>query len=179
VQGIDEAHASLIEGLVKAHKPKMILEVGYGAGVSHKAIMAGCKFNQNKPHYVLVDNWHDWNGQYPQEIRDQVRLHVNKDEPSLESFTTVCKTEEEYIKSTRDVFDFIMMDGDHQHSHEWALDVFYTKLNTPGILCYHDVDGAYPGLAGLPDQFAIHFVFNKSSKEGEECERGLLVVFKT
>lgn len=189
---IDICHAHLIDGLVRSSKPERILECGFGGGRSHRAIAHAAKYNENMPHYTLVDSWHDWGGDMPPEVHAVIKEHqlnhITKDAKVnvFKSFTTHSMTEQQFIDCARKdtiKYDFIMMDADHQHSHEWAEQVCDELLTSPGILIYHDVDGSYPGLATLPGLLRHKpgydtVVFNKSTREDEECKRGLLVVFK-
>jgi hypothetical protein len=191
--GIDVAHAKLIEGLIVSFKPQNILEFGYGDGRSHNAICQGVKYNQNKPHYTLVDNWLDWNYQQPEEVHKSVVRHQlnhktgDAKSNTFESLSVVTSDERSFVNNWSPnysaQFDFIMSDADHQHSHEWAHYVYDKLLKSPGILIYHDVDGSYEGLGKLPVWFEHmpgndSMVFNRSTREDEECKRGLLVIFK-
>lgn len=186
--GIDKAHADLIAGLIKSFKPTCILELGYGDGVSHDAIAGAALYNQNKPRYTLVDSWHDWNFVMPTAVHETIRTHslnhvTHKGEyNTFETFSIVTSTEEDFVKTALSKgmqYDFIMSDADHQHSHEWSPEVFDKLLASPGILIYHDVDGSYPGLGMLPGFYDnTGYVFKNSTREDEECKRGLLVIFK-
>lgn len=186
---IDVAHARLIEGLVMSFKPTNILELGYGGGRSHNAICVGARFNQNSPKYTLVDNWMDWNYAQPEDVHKSVIRHQlnhktgDSDRNTFSHFAVVTKDERDFVIQSRAFagfaeYDFIMSDADHQHSHEWAAYVYNELLASPGILIYHDVDGSYPGLGELPAKFQNSVVFNRSTREDEECKRGLLVIFK-
>lgn len=185
---IDIAHAKLVEGLVVSFKPQNILEFGYGGGRAHNAICQGARYNINKPNYTLVDNWHDWNFQCPEAVHNSVlrhslnHKHHEARENTFNQYTVVTSDERSFVYDTTkhyNGFDFIMSDADHQHSHEWANVVYDNMLASPGILVYHDVDGSYPGLGELPAKFnQTGFVFNRSTRDEEECKRGLLVIFK-
>lgn len=188
---IDTAHARLIEGLIVSFKPTNILEFGYGGGRAHNAICVGARFNQNLPKYTLVDNWNDWNYAMPEEVHKSVNRHMlnhktgDSNRNTFSHFAVHTKDERDFVNQRKEQYDFIMSDADHQHSHEWADVVFHHMLTSPGILIYHDVDGSYPGLAKLPNHFQEYLrneccatVFNRSTREDEECKRGLLVIFK-
>jgi len=174
---IDTAHAMCITGLVVANKPRSILEIGLGGGRSTDAILAGIDYNQLPYYYTLVDNWLDWNGVRPAEVLApyEGRLKV------------VDSDEKDFVFSTTERFDFIMSDGDHYLTDQWFDHVYDNLLNRNGILVYHDINlfnepGSFPNLAriyhrcvqlGLP-----HHLFNTNSLPGEQCQRGLLVIFK-
>lgn len=188
---IDVAHSHLVEALVRSFKPESILELGFGGGRSHNAIAQGAKYNGNKPTYTLVDSWHDWSGNVPPEAHAAVKRHSlnhkthDAEENTFHSFTMVTSSEEDFVSNNIGMmeYNFIMSDADHQQTHKWAIDVFERLLTSPGLLIYHDVNGAYPGLGELPSKFRIRgdcasMVFNRKTRDDEECERGLLVIYK-
>ncbi len=171
---IDLAHADLLYGLVRAHKPRSVLEFGFGGGRSAQAILNGCAANQLTPRYVLVDNWADWGGVMPDEARAFAHKHIDAVEWSFQS-------ERAFVAECREQFDFIMSDADHANAQRWHQRVFDCLLAPGGILCYHDVR-AYANLAEIETQCQNanlhHVVFDRCSVDGEGCGRGLLVVFK-
>lgn len=185
---IDVAHAKLVHALVCSFKPWNIIEFGFGGGRAHNAIASGALFNRNKPNYTLVDSWHDWNFVMPEEVHATIRRHSlnhktkDAEHNSFESFAVHTSTERDFVNKALTEgykYDFIMSDADHQHSHEWSPEVFDKMLASPGVLIYHDVDGSYPGLGCLPNFYDNKgIVFNRSTREDEECKRGLLVIFK-
>lgn len=188
---IDVAHAKLIDGLVRAFKPVNILEFGFGGGRSHNAIAMGALFNANQPKYTLVDSWLDNGGTPPDDLHLSVNRHSlnhkhhDRTANTFSHFAVVTSQESDFVRkacSDPDRYDFIMSDADHQHTHEWCGEVYTHMLASPGLLIYHDVNGAYPGLANvegwLKARGAQTMVFNKNTREEEHCDRGLLVVYK-
>lgn len=172
---IDIAHAKLIEGLVCAHKPTNVLEFGFGGGRSAEAILRGLEFNGTPFRYLLVDNWADWGGQIPQEADTFAHQH-----PEVQ---VVTEDEGRFATQPAGHYDFIMSDADHVHTHEWFRRVYNDILNPGGVLIYHDVRGdSFPGLQSIVEQCVQqkvrHVVFDKNSRDGEQCDRGLLVIFK-
>lgn len=165
---IDEAHAALVYGLVRAHKPRRILEFGFGGGASANAIMAACRANEIDACYTLVDNWIDWGGVRP--------ANTNRD-----GIEFVCADEWTFVKNCDDQFDFIMSDADHIHTHRWFEDVYDALLAPGGVLIYHDCCN-FPGIAEIVTacerERLRHVVFDKCSVDGEACQRGILVIFK-
>ena len=170
---IDQVHAELLCGLVAAHKPRRVLEIGYGGGASARAICAGlgsfCA--PGEAHYTLVDNWAEWRGQRPE-------LQIRMPSHAMEVITA---NEEDYVKGfDGEPFDFIMSDGDHDRAHEWADRVYGELASDRAIIVYHDTnDPAYPGLYKLPGKYrgqSVHFT--RKSRPYERCDRGLLVIFK-
>lgn len=166
---IDECHADLLYGLIRAHKPASVLELGFGGGRSCDTILRGLRDNEQAGvPFTLVDNWGDWGNERPEHAyRDGVNI-VTEDE---RKFTHYCQ----------ESYDFIFSDADHGYAHEW-FDITYGRmLNPGGVLCYHDVR-LYENLWGIVEECRrlglSHVVFEKNSIEGEWCERGLLVIFK-
>ena len=44
---VDFCHGDLIESLVKCHKPKSVLELGFGSGFTTRKILAALDYNEN------------------------------------------------------------------------------------------------------------------------------------
>lgn len=173
---IDVAHAALLHGLVRAHKPERVLEFGFGGGRSLDAILEALTINRNCREYVLVDNWADFGGVMPGEARryvGAVDVTTNEEKDFVAEAIAAGKQ-----------FDFIMSDADHYYSNEWAAEVFLYLLTRPGIIVYHDIqkDGPFWNLYSIKqwceNNCIPHMLFNRSSLPGERCERGLLVIFK-
>ena len=172
---IDVCHALLILGLVSAHKPKRILEIGIGGGRATDEILRGIEYNQNNAEYTIVDNFCDFGGNselVTERYGSRVKNIINSNE-------------KDFVYSTKEEFDFIMSDADHHHTHEWFEHVFNNLLLPNGILIYHDVnvfEFGYPNLLEIYDYCKTnklsHFLFNESSLPDERCGRGLLVIFK-
>lgn len=171
---IDKCHADLVYGLIRAHKPTKILELGFGSGLVTKIIQQAMTDNCIPLDFTLVDNWYDWNYTLPERlIRESVDIKTKVITSNEESFIFNCKTK----------YDFIFSDADHTNSHKWFGRVYNTILNTNGILICHDVfSNDFPNLKNNL-QFCIdnginHTTFSNNSIPTEKCERGLLVVFK-
>jgi predicted O-methyltransferase YrrM len=171
---IDDAHCDLIFGLVRAFKPKSILELGWGTGASTKAVCRalldnGCFRSESPaqlPYYALIDNWKDFGG-VPQRL-------VFDDYP-----IAVTASEERFVKETNLKFDFILCDGDHTKTNEYWLTIYRELLSSPGIVCFHDVSNPdYPNLLEIGLGVERQILFNTNSTPGERCDRGLLVLFK-
>ena len=184
---IDVAHAHLVTGLVKANKPKTVLEFGIGGGESTDAILEGLEYNQQAYKYTLVDNWHDW----MPDIMKRVAGAVGECPAGvIEKYGTrieiVTSTEQQYVFSCDKTFDFIMSDGDHFNTDKWFEYVYDKLLNPGGILIYHDVnlfdDDAFKNLITIYtrcQEYGIsHQLFNRNSLPEERCQRGMLVIFK-
>ena len=173
---IDVAHAHLVTGLVKANKPKTILEFGIGGGESTDAILEALAYNQQPYEYTVVDNWHDWHGQQPEGITEKYGDRIK----------IITSPEREYVFSCTEKYDFIMSDGDHHQTDQWFEYVYENLLNPGGILIYHDVnlfdDDAFKNLISIYtrcQEYRIsHHLFNRNSLPTERCQRGLLAIFK-
>jgi len=169
---IDEVHRKLIKALVMCHKPARILEFGYGMGAVTSAIIDAVAFNEMTADYTIVDNWVDFGGKMPW----TAKLVLNK--------VKFCEEDESnFVRSTKETYDFIVCDADHQKTHEnWKL-IFVNLLAEGGIVVFHDVcNDAFPNLRMIVGECMAagcrYVLFNKNSKPDERCERGLLVIFK-
>lgn len=170
---IDQCHCDLIYGLIVSSKPRDILELGFGHGASASAIQRGILFNGIQANHTIVDNWHDWNGKRPDDalnVMPWIHAHI------------VEKDESEFLCHCEDTYDFILSDGDHHHADQTFEDA-WRCLKKHGILIYHDVTNRmFPNLFDLrghaEEKNAPNILFAKSTRPDEECERGLLVIFK-
>jgi len=169
-QQIDVAHNCLIFGVALSSKPENVLELGIGSGYVTRAILYALKFN-GKGKLTSVDNWHDWKGKEPAHIEGLRKQNVN----------VVVMDEGRFVKSQPDnSYDFLISDGDHHRAGGWAKDVFRI-VKAGGIIFVHDVSkGGYSSLrryAELSKEKRLaHFIFSKSSRKRERCNRGLLMV---
>lgn len=167
---IDAAHGALLAGLIRALKPRSVLELGYGGGGSATWIQSAIRDNGQVCTHTLVDNWRDWDGVRPE------------DSHKLSGIDFVEADEGEFTLSFSGSFDFIFSDADHARAQEWFGQTYYRLLNPGGILAYHDVC-AFPNLAEIVDRCRecdlTHVVFNRNSLPQEACQRGLLVIFKS
>jgi len=173
-QAMDEAHAFLIAGLIAAHKPKEILELGAGSGYLSRVILEALNDNQQGT-LTSVDNFFDWQGQIPEFL-----LATQEQYPQ---WNLVQNDEHHYLSNhASDSFDFIISDGDHVHGYQHAGDIF--RLAKPGaILIFHDTHNElFRLLKRLPNRVRqlgfSHFHFTQKSIEGEQTDRGMLVVCK-
>lgn len=172
---MDEAHTRLIHGLACSLKPNRILEFGLGGGASTDALVAAAAWNKNFPKFLCVDNWSDLGGKIPGEA---ARRYAGK----VDFWTD---DEGSYVHTTRNTFDFIVSDADHASADRWWLEVYDRLLEPGGVLIYHDIDtveGTNPNLLNILTECHVreltHWLFNKNSRPGERCQRGLLVIFK-
>jgi len=174
VVAIDQCHAALIQALVLSQKPQDLLEIGVGSGASTDAILAALAQNGTRGSYTLVDNWQDFGGVIPANVRAKYEGRVK----------LVTAEERAFVGSCKDSFDFIFSDGDHLHTQEWFHRVYAELLRDDGILIYHDVTNValFPNLLQIYreciERRIPHYLFNRNSLEGERCDRGLLVMFK-
>jgi len=171
---IDDNHASFVRALVMCHKPRHVLEFGFGAGEATRAILSGLQYNAQSFQYTLVDNWLDFGGVLPDAARALAR----------EGIDVITSNERDFVESSRSGYDFIFSDADHHHTQEWFEPVYSGMLARGGVLIYHDVTNS----AGFPNLLRIysdvlasgyhHVLLNRNSILGERCDRGLLAIFK-
>ena len=172
---IDQAHAELIYGLVVASKPVNLLELGLGGGKSVDSVLAGLEYNKQPYSYTLVDNWLDWNGSIPDGVEEKYANVLQ----------IVTSDEKEFVYSCQQKYDFIVSDADHYRTDQWFKYVYDNLLEDNGILIYHDVDffgNSFPNLrqiyfTAVKNGYSFK-LFNKNSLPGEQCQRGLMVIFK-
>lgn len=171
---IDEAHAQLVTSLVLARKPRAILELGFGAGESCRAILKALRFNGGHFAFDLVDNWADWRGAQPEETH----------KPDYERVNFIKSNEREFVAACKKRYEFIFSDADHRGTQEWVQHVYGNLLAPEGILIYHDVTNSsmFPNLMRIyTDAIRMgwhHMLFNYNSRQDERCDRGMLVIFK-
>jgi predicted O-methyltransferase YrrM len=165
---IDQAHCDLIYGLAVSLKPTSVLELGYGQGASFRALWKALTYNEINCRYTLLDDW---------------RAHSGKPAPELKGLPLeiLSMSEAEFYNDHAKPcsYDLILSDADHGHAHEWfsqSLDM----LRSPGLLIYHDAANPdHPNMGDLDLTGLSFLIFNKSSRPEENCERGLLVIFRT
>jgi predicted O-methyltransferase YrrM len=169
---IDNNHIQLIHSLILSHKPKTVLEIGVGTGLVTKSVLDAFIYNQMPVDFTCVDNFCDWRGSTPIGF-----------ETFQEHIKFIQQNEKDFVLSCLNKYDFIISDADHHRTNEWV-DKTYSLLNNKGILIYHDVTNRqFPNLYNIIKYVETnnihHVVFNKSSLVTEQCERGLLVIFKS
>lgn len=161
---IDECHRSLIVGLIRSVKPYMVLELGYGTGLTTKAITYSLNKNQ-RGNLIVVDNFLDWDHQKPESF-------------VVNNFTFVEADERQYLESTDKHFDLIVCDADHNKTDQ-HIELLLNCLNKNGYLIFHDITNPmFPNLGSILQQIPGGFLFQESSVEGEECYRGLYIYQK-
>jgi predicted O-methyltransferase YrrM len=158
---IDENHRSFICSLIRCTKPFMVLELGYGSGLTTKTICYALQKNK-RGNLVVVDNFLDWEFNKPDHFK-------------VDGFKFEQLDEKEYLESTKDHFDIIICDADHNNTHN-HIDYLLAILNRDGYLIFHDVTNPmFPNLKSIIDKLPNGFLFCSSSLESEQCERGLYI----
>lgn len=181
---VDQCHLDLTYGLVRAHKPKSILELGVGSGRTTATLIKGVRDNgdEKNARITLVDNWEDWRGEKPKDILEEIEGYVE----------VVDKPERDFVFEARQSWDFIFSDADHWNTDKWFDYVYDRLLKNNGVLIYHDVSKQegfpkeelrFPNLYNIllkcRERGIAHAHFDRSSSEGERCYRGFLVIFKS
>jgi len=156
---VDFCHNLLIFSTVLSHKPKNILEVGYGSGFVTTSLVEAIKIN-NVGNLTLVDNWRDWNYEMPKFIKN-----IDK------NIKLVTSDEKSYISSCKnDEYDLIIQDASHKNFSS-NFENYKRITKNKGIIFFHDSSMFDVNLLG--NHSFVNFA--KSSIEGERCERGLLM----
>lgn len=173
-QALDYAHAHLIAGLVLAHKPLKVLELGVGSAYLTSVVLEALREN-GRGRLTSVDNFFDWNGKKPFHIIDLQETNPDWD--------LIVEDESIFLqRSPSEAYTFIISDGDHTRGYQTAPDLFRTAA--PGsVLVFHDTSSEiFRLLARLPKRCRQlgfdNFHFNSKSKPEENTDRGLLVVGK-
>lgn len=181
---VDQCHLDLTYGLIRAHKPRSVLEMGVGSGRTTATLIKAIRDNgdEGKTRITLVDNWEDWKGERPRDILEEIEGHV----------TVVERGERDFVFDARQSWDFIFSDADHWNTDKWFDYVYDRLLNNGGVLIYHDVSKQegfpsnelrFPNLLNIlnkcRERGIAHAHFDRCSSPGERCYRGFLVIFKT
>jgi predicted O-methyltransferase YrrM len=171
---IDHNHAEFVRTLVACHKPRRVLEFGFGAGEATRAILGGLAYNRQAFEYTLVDNWLDFGGAPPAAAGALAAQGVK----------VVTSSERDFVQACKASYDFVFSDADHHHTQEWFDQVYGRMVARGGVLIYHDVTNSagFPNLLRVYEDVLVngyrHVLFNRNSAAGERCDRGLLVIFK-
>lgn len=171
---MDSSHCLHIIGSLLSKKPDNVLEIGIGKATLTAGLVMGLRYNR-KGRLTCVDNWIDWGGNEPSEIAVLREAGV----------TIIAPVEEKdfLYGCPGNSYDFVVSDGDHFNCDQWVDQ--YIRITKPdGFIYFHDTNNhMFPNLdtirqrvkqLGLP-----HFHFTQSSREDEQCERGLLFVINT
>lgn len=168
---MDSCHYELIYGAVRAFKPELTLELGYGSGILTQTILEALITNSFGL-LDVVDNWYDWQYQKPHHIPDNIHPRVLLHTANESDFVH---------KSPPDKYDLIISDADHNNSHKWWRATM-SMLKRDGIAFFHDVSNPmFPNLIRMAKEISAEYstkLFDRSSEPTERCERGLLMVLK-
>ena len=170
---IDVPHGMLILGALLSAKPKNVLEIGIGTGFITNLLLDGISYNQIGE-LTSIDNFHDLGGNLPNSTLENL-----KTKPNIKIIAPI--EEKDFVFSIEEnQFDFIVSDGDHLHAGEWAEQIFKI-LKPDSFMFFHDVNNpGYPNLMNykiLADKYnKPNFLFKDSSRQDEDCQRGILMV---
>jgi spermidine synthase len=173
-QAIDYAHAHLVAGLILAHKPEAVLELGVGSAYLTRVVLEALRENRHGC-LTSVDNFFDWQGIKP--------IHIEELQRAYPEWNLIISDELSFLQSAAPhTYMFIISDGDHTRGYQTASGVF--QLAVPGaLLVFHDTSSdLFRLLARLPSRCrrlgfpAFHFT--AKSLPDELTDRGLLVVSK-
>jgi predicted O-methyltransferase YrrM len=172
VTRIDDAHAILLAGLVTAHKPDRVLEIGCGWGTT-LTIARALTFNRTG-FLTVVDNWRDYGG----------AAH----RPPVENWVRPCDRvvtadEGEFLAAQPEgSIDFLLVDANHAASDRYV-PLVLRAVRVGGVMCWHDTaNPRFPNLGrilGDIDQRDLdRFHFTRATRPGERTGRGFLVAIR-
>lgn len=173
---IDISHGVLIFGTMLSAKPEKILEIGIGTGFITNFLLDGISYNQ-KGILTSIDNFYDLGGNLPNHVLQSLKQKNNI------NIIAPIEEKEFVLSSKNDEYDFLVSDGDHVHSGEWVDEIF--RIMSPNaFMFFHDVNNSgFPGLMNykiLADKYnKPNYLFTQSSRNDEQCHRGLLMVINT
>lgn len=173
---IDIPHGVLILGALISAKPTNILEIGIGTGFITNLLLQGIEYN-GIGQLTSIDNFHDLGGNLPNSTLDILKTKQN--------INIIAPIEEkDFVYSCQEnQFDFLVSDGDHLHSGEWVDQIF--KIMKPNaFMFFHDTNNKdYPNLKNYQiksqESNRPNYLFHKSSRNDENCDRGILMVINS
>lgn len=165
---VDKNHASLVFSTAICSKPKTILELGIGSGLLTLSLLHAVAYNKLGS-ITSVDNYLDWEGKEPDHFSQLRKFGIN----------VVIQEEENFVRSCKTKFDFVVVDGNHTDGHKWAKEIF-DLVNPGGVLFSHDVLlcknlGIYMEIA--KERNLSFKVYSENTLAGENCQRGFIQVF--
>jgi len=180
--GVDINHIILLFGIILSQKPINILELGIGSGLVSQTILNAIKYNGIKCKYDALDfcisdiNWQNGGWEYPTiDLIDNLKK---------ENVNLISEEEGVFVKQCEsNKYDLIISDADHYNAGEWVDDII--RICKPnGIIFCHDVlffrKGSFQSLKKYIDYVENnsipHYLFEKSSRHDEKCERGWLMI---
>jgi len=169
---VDLCHGMLILSTLMSAKPENILEIGIGPGFCSELILSAIEYNQ-KGQLTCVDNFVDLGGNLPNTSIEKLKNNNVKIIAPIEEKDFVFSVEE-------NAYDFLMSDGDHHRAGEWTDQIF--KIMKPNaFMFFHDVSNTgFPSLQKYyTESLRLNkpcYLFNKSSRQDEQCHFGLLMV---
>lgn len=173
-QAIDYAHAHLVAGLILAHKPESVLELGVGSAYLTRVVLEALREN-SLGCLTSVDNFFDWQGIKPP--------HIEELQHAYPEWNLIISDESSFLQSALPhTYMFIISDGDHTRGYQTASAVFQAAV-PGGLLVFHDTSSdLFRLLARIPNRCRRlgfpSFHFTAKSLPDERTDRGLLVVSK-
>lgn len=172
-QAMDRSHALLVAGLIAAHKPKAVLELGVGSGYLTRVLLAALGANGGG-RLSSVDNFFDWNGAEP--------AHIAALRASAGDWTLITRDETEFLRQAGpETYDLVISDGDHPRGYMNAVDVLRV-CRVGGLAVFHDTNNPLFRLLGRVPKRCRQLGFPcwhyTNAGAGERTDRGLLVVGK-
>jgi predicted O-methyltransferase YrrM len=139
----------VLYGLVRAHRPQVIVEIGSARGRSTCALALACRKNDAGHVYAIdphtVNPWTEigTGGSTEGFLRDRLRNY------SLEQWCDVITaTSAEAVKTWRKPIDFLFIDGDHSFEGVRAdFEMFRQWLTASALVIFHDTAWSYYSFA--------------------------------
>lgn len=118
--------------LVRAHKPKICVETGTGAGSASRSILFAMDKN-NKGALFSIDmagsHANEIGDLVPQQSRERWKLYLQEDAPLLPA-----------VLDDLNPIDFFLHDSNHSYHHmNWEFELAWSHLQPGGCLASHDV----------------------------------------
>lgn len=163
---IDLGHAFLLFAVAICSKPKDILNLGVGPGVSVNSLVKSVKFN-GFGHITAVDNKHDLGGNMSQGVLDDLAKN---------GVNIIFSPEKEYVYGCQsDSFDLIVSDADHYHAGEWVDEIFRIARPNAFIFVHDANNNDFPGLRCYGERAKElgypHYLFNKGGRATDRAPK--------
>ncbi len=133
--------AYLLYGLVRALKPKTIVEIGSARGLSACTMALACRHNhQGRVHAIDPHDLNDWTDS-PKINQEQLEFFKNRLENyDLSDFCNVIQTtSEKAALNWNQNIDLLFIDGDHSYEGVRRDFELFKKWLTPrGLVLFHD-----------------------------------------
>ena len=144
--GVNQGDQRAIFYLIRHLKPKAILEIGTHIGASTVNIVSAINYNHNEQSTKSIFKTVDVKNVNSVSKKPWLKygmtkspIEMIKELESLSSIEFITDNSTDYLKNTKDTFDFIFLDGDHSSSTVYQeIPLALDKLNKDGVILLHD-----------------------------------------